>query len=182
MKDTTVVISILLAALAVLLAAGCNNSNDMMTNSNPSTQPAIVRVAPANSAVGVPVSSSVGIKFNTPMDTLSVMAGFHFSGGSSMQMWMDSVNHMGGMAHMGTAQKSHMMQVMHSLELHGHFQWNAGFDSCLFTPDSTMMFNTSYMTFMYGQIKSTGGMMMNMGGSGMMSSDTGFMYHFMTAP
>lgn len=83
---------------------------------------------------------------------------------------------------MGMMDRDHMMQMMDTLQMNGHFQWNAALDSCQFTPDSMMAANTGHMTFMYGQIKSHSGMMMNMGGSGMMGSDTGFTYHFTTAP
>jgi hypothetical protein len=99
-----------------------------------------------------------------------------------MQMWMDSMNAAGGMNHMGMMDRDNMMQMMDTLQMKGHFLWNATLDSCQFTPDSMMAANTEHMTFMYGQIKSHSGMMMNMGGSGMMGSDTGFTYHFTTAP
>jgi len=181
-RNTTIVGICLVAALATLLAIGCSSSNDKMMNNDSNAQPAILRITPANGATAVSRSASVGIKFNTSMDTTTVMSGFHFSGGPGMQMWMDSMNTMGGMNQMGMMDCDNMMQMMDSLQLNGHFHWNATLDSCQFTPDSMMAANTEHMTFMYGQIKSHSGMMMNMGGGGMMGSDTGFTYHFTTAP
>ena len=182
MRTTTVVGIALVVASATLLAVGCSSSNDKMMNNDSNTQPSILSITPANGATAVSRSASVGIKFNMPMDTTSVMSGFHFSGGSGMQMWMDSMNAMGGMNHMGTMDSDNMMQWMDTLQMQGHFQWNAAFDSCQFAPDSMMAANTEHMTFMYGQMKSQSGMMMNMGGNGMMGSETGLTYHFTTAP
>ena len=78
-------------------------------------------------------------------------------------MWMDSLNMMGGMNHMEMMDRDRMMQMMDTLQMEGHFLWNAALDSCQFTPDSMMAGNTEHMTFMYGQIKSHSGIMMNMG-------------------
>lgn len=181
MRVTTVV-SICLLAASAMLAFGCSRSNDKTMNGNSSIQPTILRVTPADGATRVPRSASIGIKFNMPMDTVTVMSGLHFSGGKDMQRWMDSVDVMGGMNHMGMMNREQMMQCLDSLQMKGHFLWNANLDSCQFTPDSMMATNTEHMTFMYGQVKSYGGMMMNMGGSGMMGSDSGFTYHFITAP
>jgi hypothetical protein len=171
----------LVAVTAMILAIGCSSSSDKVINNNPNTQPVILRITPANGASLVSRTASIGIKFNTPMDTTTVMSGFHFSGGPGMLLWMDSMHTTGGMMHMGGVDRDHMMQWMDTLQMNGHFMWNAALDSCQFAPDSIMSANTEYMTFMYGQIKSHGGMMMNMGGNGMMSSDTGFTYHFTTA-
>lgn len=169
------------AALATILVVGCG-SNDKMMNSNSNTQPSIVRVSPANGATAVSKSASIGIKFNMAMDTATVMNSFHLSGGASMQMWMDSMNAMGGMSGTTMMNRDQMMQMMDSLQMKGHFQWNTARDSCRFIPDSMMAGNTQHMTLMYGQMKSQSGMMMNMGGNGMMSSDSGFTYHFTTEP
>jgi hypothetical protein len=181
-RYTTIVGICLVVASVTLLAIGCSSSNDKVTNNNSNAQPVILRITPANGATGVSKSASVGIKFNTSMDTATVMSGFHFSGGPGMQTWMDSMNTIGGMNHMGMMGRDRMMQMMDTLQMKGHFLWNGALDSCQFTPDSMMAANTEHMTFMYGQIKSHAGMMMNMGGSGMMSSDTGFTYHFTTTP
>ncbi len=181
MKNVLIAAIGILVMTAIISVSGCSSSTDRMMNGNNGVQPAILRVSPANGATGIAATTSVGVKFNTPMDTLSVMAGFHFSGDSNMQSWMDSVNYQGGMGEMPQTDMNRMMQMMDSVHIRGIFQWNQNLDSCRFIPDSAMMGATEHMIFMYGQMMSSSGMMMDMG-SRMMSSDTGFTFHFTTAP
>ncbi|MEW5796040.1 MAG: Ig-like domain-containing protein [Candidatus Zixiibacteriota bacterium] len=162
-----------------LISGGCNDSNDM-TGSRESTAPAILRVHPPDGAVDVPSDASLAIRFNMPMDTASVHAGLHFTGGADMQSWMDSLDHMGGMRQISPGQQEQMMQWLDSLHIAGRFLWNESFDSCTYRPDSAMPVGTDHMIFLFGPMKSREGVMMNMGGS-MMMSDTGFSYHFTTA-
>lgn len=171
-----------LALIALIVAFGCADSPESTISGGDNFRPVLLRVYPADGTVGVATTNTVGLKFNTSMDTLSVMAGFHFSGGSNMQLWMDSVDNQGGMGHMTQVDMNRMMQLMDSIEIRGTFQWNQNLDSCQFIPDSAMMGDTEHMIFIYGQMMSGNGMMMDMGRSGMMDSDIGFTYHFTTAP
>ena len=180
MKSLILLVSSAFVGAVVLTVIGCSGESDKVTDSDRGIEPAILRIFPANGAVAVSTGVAVGVRFNTPMDTSSVMAGFHLSGGSDMQVWMDSVDHIGGMAHMNMNQQGQMMQWMDSLQFDGHFAWNESLDSCTFHPDSVLEAGTDHMIFMFGQMKSRGGVMMDMGG-GMMVSDTGFTYHFRTA-
>ncbi len=181
MKNVLIAAIGILVMAAIISVSGCSDSTNGMMNGNNNVQPAILRVSPANGATGIATTALVGIKFNTPMDTLSVMAGFYFSGGSNMSSWIDSVNYQGGMGHMNRMDRNRMMQMMDSIQIHGTFQWNQNHDSCRFIPNSAMMGATEHMIFMYGQMMSSGGMMMDMGG-GMMSSHTGLTFHFTTVP
>jgi len=181
MRNVVIAAIGILVMTAIISVSGCSSSTNSMMNGNNSVQPAILRASPVNGATGVATTASVDIKFKTPMDTVSVMTSFHFTGGSNMQSWMDSVNHLGGLGHMDQMDMNRMMQLMDSVQIRGTFQWNQNLDSCRFIPDSAMMGATEHMIFMYGQMMSSSEMMMDMGG-GMMSSDTGFTFHFTTAP
>jgi len=181
MRYVFVLIALTFTVVAIGLIAGCNGSHDKMMGSNNGngTSPVVLRVYPADGTANGPTTASINVKFNMPMDTISVMQAFHFSGGPNMQMWMDSMSHQGGM---GGMDMNRMMALMDSIQIHGHLQWNQGGDSCRFIPDSTMAPGTDYMLLIYGLIKSHDGMMMSMGSGGMMGSNTGYEYHFHTTP
>jgi len=95
--------------------------------------------------------------FDMPMDTATVMANFHMTGGGDMNMWMDSLDHHMGMGGMGMMGMDHMMDWMDNIQHDGEFRWNNGMDTCVFVPDSTMMPNTDYMMFMNGDVHSHNG-------------------------
>jgi hypothetical protein len=82
---------------------------------------------------------------------------------------------MGGMGMMGM---NHMMHWMDSIQHAGDFHWNSGMDTCVFAPDSSMMPNTDYMMFMYGDVHGHNGEMMNMS----QFQYDGHMIHFTTGP
>lgn len=157
---------------------GCGDDDNPARNQNNGTAPAITAVSPANGTVNVSRSSAIGIRFSVSMDTNSVMGSFHLSGGPEMALWMDSVGHHQGMGGMGMMNMDHMMQWMDTIEYSGQWHWNASRDSCWFVPDSMLMSNADHMIYMYGTVRSQGGMMMDM--------DTmqygGPMYHFRTTP
>ncbi len=119
-----------------------------MTGGGTAVSPSILNMYPQEGDTTVSVSSSMSITFNMPMDTFSVMDNFHFSGGTEMHEWMDSLNFYGGMGQMNMGMNTHMMNWMDSIQISGTFHWNNNFDSCEFIPDSTMMSNTDYMIFM----------------------------------
>jgi len=158
----------------VFLASGCGDSETTATQNE---APKIVSVYPADGAADVYTASAISMKFSQPMDTSSVRIGFHMAGGDVMNQWMDSLNNYMGMGHMGMNNMDHMMDWMNNSEYGGHFEWNHELDSCRFIPDSIMAPNTNYMIYMRGDIKSRGGMMMNMSGT----DYDGYMYHFHTA-
>lgn len=182
MKTTTIVSVVLCAGLVVALTSGCSKSTNDMTNelNTDGVRLLTLRLSPANGATGVPTDARIGIKFSTSMDTLSVMSRLYFTGGSSMQMWMDSMNHSGGTsheAHHGDAGR--MMTLMDSLQFPGHFAWNETLDSCTFVPDSLMMPGTSHMIYMDAGMMSGDGMTMEMDKDG--ASEV-MQFHFTTAP
>ena len=180
MKNTILVSLALGALLLVSLIIGCGKSgNDQITN--PNTKSGLtVRMTPANGATGVATNAAIGIKFSAPMDTLSVMSRLFFTGGSSMQMWMDSMNHSGGGGHESHhTDPNRMLTLMDSLQLHGHFAWNETMDSCSFTPDSLMMPGTTHMMIMDPGMMSGSGMKMEMDMDG---TSEPMEFHFTTAP
>jgi hypothetical protein len=176
MKQTTIFFAIVAGVVAVIWLTGCDTEDHHRSMNNDTGQlPQIVSVYPPDGATGVATTTAVNITFDMPMDTLSVMAGFHFTGGDDMHEWMDSLEHH---SNMGTMNMNHMMDWMDSIEYHGQFYWNENMDSCRFVPDSTLMPNTDYMLFLYGNIKSHNGMMMD---RHHLDYD-GYMYHFRTGP
>jgi hypothetical protein len=149
--------------IALLLwFAGCSKDNSDVTGNNSAQAPEILNIVPADGASNVQRNSGISIKFNMPMDTLSVMTNFHFSGGAGMHEWMDSLEYNqihGGMGNMMNME--HMMHWMDSIHIGGEFRWNYTMDSCSYEPDSLMP-NTEYMIYMNGDIMSHNGTMMDM--------------------
>ena len=168
-----------LALLVAALSTGCSNSDNNSTGSNLSTTPQIASVAPADGASGIPVTTSLSIKFDRPMDTLSVMEHVHLSGGAAMHEWMDSLMHTGGMMGGGMGMhRGHMMNWMDTIQVHGEFHWNAEMDSCEFVPDSALMSSTEYMMALCDSLMSHDGMFMDMSH---LPYET-FMSHFTCGP
>lgn len=161
----------LVFAVTVLLAiaAGCGDHSTMTDMHESSGGPSIMSVAPSNGATGVPVGSSIHIKFDAPMDTLSVMRNFHFVGGQQMNEWMDSFDRHG---HMDDG----MMEWMESIDHEGHFNWNDEMDDCEFVPSTTCTPQTEYMVLMNGDIKGHDGTMMRMDHL----DNNGYLFHFTT--
>lgn len=62
-----------------------------------------------------------------------------------MHMWVDSLDHYGGMGRMNMAMRQHMTEWMDSIEWRGQWHWNGTQDSCEFTPDSSLMPGAEYM-------------------------------------
>ena len=172
------VITVGVAAASSLLFGGCGSDSNSTGNQLTSTVPSVATVSPANGATNVSRTTTIGMRFTTPMDTNSVMGAFHLSGGSDMHLWMDSVGHHQGMGHMGMMDMDHMMQWLDSIEFHGEWHWNDTRDSCWFVPDSTLMSDADHMIYLYGEMQSQMGMRMSM--------DTmqygGPMFHFHTQP
>lgn len=182
MKTIGIVGLALGALLLVWLISGCGKSDsNMMTNSDTNNgQSLTVRITPTNGATGVATNAAIGIKFSSPMDTLSVKSRLFFTGGSSMQMWMDSMNHSGGGGHESHhSDPNRMLMLMDSLQVKGHLTWNASMDSCSFIPDSLMMPGTTHMVIMDPGMMSGNGMKMEMDMDG---SSEPMEYHFTTAP
>ena len=180
---TIVFVCLALGALLLMpVIIGCGRSgNDQVTNSDiKEGQPLTIRITPANGATGVATSAAIGIKFSAPMDTLSVMSRLFFTGGSSMQMWMDSMNHSGSGGHESHhADPNRMLTLMDSLQLRGYFAWNETMDSCSFVPDNLMMPGTTHMMIMDPGMMSGNGMTMEMDANG---SNESMAFHFTTAP
>ena len=182
MKTTGLVSLALGALLLVSLNIGCGRAdNNQVTN--PATndgQSLTIRITPSNGATGVATNAAIGIKFSAPMDTLSVMSRLFFTGGSSMQMWMDSMNHSGSGGHESHhADPNRMLTLMDSLQLRGYFAWNETMDSCSFVPDNLMMPGTTHMMIMDPGMMSGNGMTMEMDANG---SNESMAFHFTTAP
>ena len=175
MKRTTGLLIVMGLATAGVWISGCDDDNGSMMGRNNNASPYVVRISPPDGATSVATTALIGIKFNLPMDTTSVMAGFHFSGGSPMRDWMDTLELHGSI---GMMNMNHMMNWMDSIEQHGRFHWNAARDSCEFIPDSLLAPNTEHMVFMYGAVRSHSGMMMDMN----QFQYDGYMNHFQTGP
>ncbi len=148
------------------------------TGNGPAGAPTLVSVMPNDGSTGVAPTSSFTMAFDMSMDTTTVMANFHLSGGDAMHLWMDSLGHHMGMGGMGMMGMDHMMNWMDSIQHDGAFHWNGSMDTCVFVPDSTMMPSTDYMMFMNGDIHAHNGEMMNMS---QLEYD-GHMIHFTTGP
>ncbi len=179
-KQMTMILAAFLVTASLTIVAGCSN-DDNGTNTTAAGVPQVLAVYPADGATNVPTSTGVSLVFDQPMDTNSVRMAFHFSGGTAMEQWMDSLSHhmgMGGMMGGHYQDMDHMMTWMDSIEFPGHFEWNGTLDSCRYYPDSTLMPGTDYMTFMYGTIDGMGG------GMRMMQNESpdSTMFRFTTAP
>ena len=179
MSRLTVLLIGIALAIAMIGLLNCDDDHhDPMDGNNNTQSPQIVSVYPQDSATGVSTAASISLKFDSPMDTTSVMANFHLAGSSPMHDWMDTLDHYHGMGGMGMMDMDHMMEWMDSIHYSGHFQWNGAMDSCQFIMDPPLMPNTDHMMFMYGDIKGHNGMIIDMHD---LEYD-GYMYHFRTGP
>ncbi|MDF1545858.1 MAG: Ig-like domain-containing protein [bacterium] len=148
------------------------------TGNGPSGAPKLVSAIPSDGSTGVPPNSAIMFAFDMPMDTPTVMTNLHVIGGDDMHMWMDSLDHHLGMGGMGMMGMGEMMNWMDSIQYDGLFEWSGGMDTCIFTLDSTMMPNSDYMMFLYGDVHANNGEMMNMS----QQQYDGHMIHFTTGP
>jgi len=173
------IIVAMVVLFAILYVGGCSN-DDNSTTPTADTELNILRVTPADGATGVSEDAPITIKFSGPVDTISIMHSFHFSGGSQMHEWRDSLEHYGGFGMMGMGHMDRMMDWMDSIEIAGEFRWNEVMDSCEFMPDSAMHPNTDYLCLLNeGEMRGYHGGMMGGGYHG----DSGYhMYQFATAP
>ncbi len=179
MKQTTLTIILIGSLLLLLLLAGCGTDNQTTTPTN-GTDVVILSVTPADGTTGVSPSTLIAIKFSGPVDTLSIMRNFHFTGGDQMHEWRDSLEHYGGFGMMGMGNMDHMMEWMDSIHYSGDFFWNDAMDSCEFRPDSAMSPSTDYLCLLNegGMRGHSGGMM---GGGN--HNDSGYhMFQFTTGP
>lgn len=181
MKSAATLAIIVMGLILMLITSGCSSSGDKKIY-NPNTgasRSLVIRVSPVNGATDVSTNTTIAIKFSEAMDTLSVMSRFYFTGGSSMQMWMDSMDHSGGGGHESHhTDPNRMSTLMDSLQLRGHFDWNGALDSCNFVPDNLIQSGTSYMIQFDAGIMTGDGITMEMdknGGTEVMR------FHFTTA-
>jgi hypothetical protein len=169
--------ALVLLAFGVWLS-GC--SDDDSVSRVAEVQPLVVSVSPQDGATDVPTANAIVMTFNTPIDTMSVMEHFHCSGGDEMWEWMDSLQHHGSGpgpgGHMGDM--DHMMEWMRDIEHPGEFDWNDEMTECVFRPDTGFSPHTDYMIYLEGDVRSHGGMMMDMHD---LQYD-GLMIHYKTGP
>jgi len=135
------ILAIFFIALGLTMLA-CSDSG---TESIEEAAPELSTVYPSDGSQDIPVNSHLHIRFNTPMDTQSVRMNMFLSGGEPMHEWMDSLDHYGGMGHMGMGRHNRMVGWMDSIQWGGGFHWNGNLDSCEFIPDSNLMPGTEYM-------------------------------------
>lgn len=182
MKNAAILAAIIPSLILVFMTNGCSSSGDDKVN-NPDTdtsRPLTVRVSPANGAVDISTNATIAMTFSEPMDTLSVMSRLYFTGGSSMQMWMDSMDHSGGGGHESHhTDPNRMYTLMDSLQLRGRFAWNGSLDSCRFIPDSLLRSGTSYLLQIDAGIMTVDGMTMDMDEN---DGTEVMRFHFTTAP
>lgn len=175
------------AGVITLLLTGCGDSTDpVRPTENPpqDTRASVIAIWPGDGAIDVATDAAISVTFSAPVDPEEVAQHFHLLGGPNMQMWMDSMDHAGGMGNMNMMQMDRMMVLMDSLQMHGSFAWNAQGDSCWFQPDSAMMPGTDHMVAwggeMHDAMHSDGDMM------GMHDSDAVIggdrTHHFRTRP
>lgn len=172
--------NILWVGFAILLMAaaylGCSDSGINNANDSPEF-PQLMSIFPADGAAGISIHDSLHLRFNMPMDSLSVRHGLHLSGGQEMHGWMDSLGHYGDMDQMHMNTQNHMMNWMDSIQWQGQFYWNTNRDSCVFVPDSSLWPETDYMIMIVEkEIMGHNGHGMHMG-----HNDDGYHYfHFTT--
>jgi hypothetical protein len=167
------------AATAILLVftlTGC--SDDERPTSQSDSQVQIIAVTPADGQQNVSRDIAISLVFDMPMDTMSVMSGFHLSGGEQMHEWMDSLEHHHSMGNMGVTGMGHMIDWLEEFECDGLFHWDEGMDSCEFIPDSMLLSESEYMIFLFGDVRSDDGVVMDMHH---LEYD-GYMVHFKTKP
>ncbi|MFZ1682893.1 MAG: Ig-like domain-containing protein [Candidatus Zixiibacteriota bacterium] len=162
--------------LMCLFLDDCADHKNSTASQKDAVVPIVTAVSPVNGATSVSRRASIGMRFNTTMDTGSVMGAFHLAGGTQMDLWMDSVGHHQGMGGMGMMDMDHMMQWLDSIQYPGQWHWNGVRDSCWFVPDSLLLPNANHMIYLYGSMRSHDGMMMNTDSM----SYGGPMYHFHT--
>jgi hypothetical protein len=168
---------LLSATLFAVLVVGCSiGDKNTSPATNPEARPLIVSMDPAAGATGVPTSTSVGIKFDMPMDSASVASCFFLSGGEPMHAWMDSLGHHHGMMGGHMVNMGHMMAWMDTLCLAGDLHWNADHDSCYFAPRAPLRPLTDHMAYLNGAVRSSHGEEMDMA----QFDDGGPMLHFRT--
>lgn len=167
---STVAGGLILVTGIMVLGAGCGSEGESPTGGSGPTGPSgeapiVLGIEPADETAGVDPTSTVGILFNTPMDTLSVESCFYLSGGQSMHTWMDSLghHHRGGMGgHM--RDMDHMIAWMDSVCYEGDLHWNAVGDSCYFEPGRPLPPGSDHMIYLYGSVRSRDGIEMDMTG------------------
>lgn len=171
------VIVIIFVGLALV---GCSNDDDNKIVNTGSDTVAIESIYPADGSTNVSTTASIAIKFSGPVDTASVINNLFLSGGQSMQIWRDSLDHYGGFTMMNMGMESHMMSWMDSIQTPGDMHWNSTLDSCEFMPDSSLMNNTEYLCLL-NESAMQGNHGSIMGGAN--HGDDGFhMFGFTTGP
>ena len=179
MKTSTYIAGTILLLLIGLIFAGCSDDDHDLMSTDGDTPPAIAAISPTDGSTGVPVTTSVSLKFTGPVDTLSVMRNLYLAGGQPMHEWRDSLEHHGGFGMIGMMMHDRMMHWIDSIQVPGEFHWNAAMDSCAFVSDSALMHGSEYLCLLYegGMRGQHGGMM---GGD---HGDSGYhMLEFTTEP
>ena len=148
MKTPKAVYVVLVIGLMTVFISGCGSNNDDSVSSG-AQDVVIASVSPSNGSTGVSPSSTISVKFTGAVDTMSVMNNFHFTGGSPMQMWRDSVDHYGGFGMMNMSLRNHMMNWIDSIHVAGQFHWNDALDSCEFVPGNPIESDTDYLCFIF---------------------------------
>jgi hypothetical protein len=165
--------ALILLTFGVLLS-GCNDCDSITRNVEP--KPLVISVSPQDGATDVSPAGLIVMKFNTPMNAMSVMEHFHCSGGDEMWEWMDSLQHHGSGFGRHMSDMDHMMEWMSEIEHHGEFNWNDEMTECEFHLDAGFSPHNDYMIYLKGDIRSQGGKMMD---THHMQYD-GLMIHFRT--
>jgi hypothetical protein len=139
---SALIIALLFLVGAVMIISGCGGNAKVNGNSDDVW---LSSIYPADGAENVSTSTSLYMKFVMPMDTASVRKNIFLSGGPKMHVWIDSLDHYGGMGRMGMEMREHMLNWMDSIEWRGQWHWNGNLDSCEFIPDSTLRPGIEYM-------------------------------------
>lgn len=177
MKRSLTLIIILALAASMIWMLGCSGDHHSTSGSHhdmagsghkaSGSFPGIVSIYPSDGVSNISPSTAVSVKFSTPMNIESVMAGLHLVGGEEMQVWMDSMSHDSGMGGMMGMDMEAMMEWMDSICVPGEFHWNDMMDSCDFEPDSSMEHDCEYMILMHeGGMMGEDGEMMDTAGCG----------------
>ena len=179
MKEFTITAVTIVTLIVGVVLFGCSNDHEMTSQNAPAVL-SVASISPSDGSTGVSTSTSIGIMFTGPVDTLSVMNNLHLAGGQPMHEWYDSLMHYGGFGMMNMSMQDHMMHWMDSIHVDGEFHWNDRMDSCGFVPDAQLMQGTEYLCLLNesGMQGGHGGMM---GGS---SHGNGgyYMSEFTTGP
>ena len=156
--------------------SGCSDNDSVSGIAE--VRPIVASTSPMNGETNVLTSSRIVMKFNIPMDTMSIMGYFHCSGGDEMWEWMDSLQHHGPGSGGRMSGMDHMMEWMRDFEHPGEFSWNEEMTQCVFRPDNGFLPQTDYMIYLEDGVRSHGGQMMDMHH---LQYD-GLMIHFRTGP